>query len=432
MKIKDQKKKPFKVLTKILQLKMSSNISHLLKAEIKLEIEKSRIKLEKEITQSKKYIKKVKTEKKTKTKYKRSLKIENPENNQCSFCPYMAKQRKNLDVHIDKIHEKIWRYKCSKCDFSSYGHNQVQDHQRRRHVDEKEVKVVPITCEDCNNKVSHENCPRKRRIKHHGMKPENQDKEKEYKCDEAGCDVTSMTLSYLVRHKNMVHLGIQKYRCSKCDYISYERYRVQTHCKRHKDLLAVPLRIGCSLCSEKSQCDHRKKIIDEKEVKKYTPKDRKEIKKCMQKDRKEIYICKICEFLTPFNTVKLRRTHYIQIHPGKFIYNCEECNYGANYFSHLKDHRNSKHEKISLTCHQCEYTTIQRSVLLRHLREQHGMVVYGNISKEPLLCDECGYSSFSNLLFKRHNCNQKEPDGCKVNITRLSKLQRQAQCKADV
>ena len=63
MKIKDQKKKPFKVLTKILHLKMSSNISNLLKAEIKLEIEKSRIKLEKEITQSKKYIKKVKTDK---------------------------------------------------------------------------------------------------------------------------------------------------------------------------------------------------------------------------------------------------------------------------------------------------------------------------------------------------------------------------------
>ena len=50
---KGPKKKKEKVLTKILHLIMSSSISNLLKAEIKLEIEKSRIKLEKEITQSK-------------------------------------------------------------------------------------------------------------------------------------------------------------------------------------------------------------------------------------------------------------------------------------------------------------------------------------------------------------------------------------------
>ena len=84
--------------------------------------------------------------------------------NQCSFCPYVATQKRNLIEHIKKIHEKIWRYKCSKCDFSSYGHNQVKDHQRRRHADEKEVTVVPLTCEGCDKKVSHQNCPRKRKI----------------------------------------------------------------------------------------------------------------------------------------------------------------------------------------------------------------------------------------------------------------------------
>ena len=198
----------------------------------------------------------------------------------------MAKRRGNLDVHIAKIHENIWRYKCSKCGFSSYGHNQVQDHQRRRHYDEKQAKVVPITCEDCDKKVSHENCPRKRKIKHHGIKPENQYKEKEYKCDEAGCDVTAMTLCYLVRHKNMVHLGIQKYRCSQCEYRAYEKYRVQTHCKRHKDLLAVPLRIGCSLCSEESECDHQNNIFDKKGIKKYIPKKKKELQKHIPKDRR--------------------------------------------------------------------------------------------------------------------------------------------------
>ena len=426
---------------------MSSLETDLLKAEIKLEIEKFRIenarkdeqfkwshdnsrnkiKSEEENPLPKTYTKKVKQENNTKQNYKRSLKIGSPENNQCSFCPYMATRKENLVIHIAKIHEKIWRYKCSLCDFSSYGNNQVQDHQRRRHYDEKQAKVVPITCEDCDKKVSHENCPRKRKIKHHGIKTENQYKEKEYKCDEAGCDVTAMTLCYLVRHKKMVHLGIKKYRCSQCDYRAYEKYHVQQHCKRHKDLLAVPLRIGCSLCIDETQCDHRKK-----ETKEYTPKKVKELKK--SKDRKKTYLCKICKFPTPFDTVKLRRSHYRQMHPGQFIYKCAECSYGSNYFQHLREHRNSKHEKISFTCHQCEYNTIRRSSLLRHLRDQHGTVVYEskNNSKEPILCEDCGYSSCSYLLFKSHNCNQKKPEGSKVNINRLSKMKRQAQSTSEV
>ena len=336
--------------------------------------------------------------------------------NQCSFCPYVAKQKRNLSEHINKIHEKIWRYKCSKCDFSSYGHNQVKDHQRRRHADEKEVKVVPLTCEDCGKKILHENCPRKRKIKHHRIKPDNQDKEKLYKCDEVGCEIRTLNQRYLVRHKRMKHLGIENYRCSKCDFRACEKYCVQTHCKSHKDLLAVPMRIGCSLCSEDSECVHQNKDIENKEQTK-------------KENKKEIYICNICEFLTPFDTVKLRRIHYRKIHPGQFIYNCSDCNYGANYLSHLKVHKNSMHEKIRLTCNQCDFTTLSRSLLLKHCREQHGTFVYEskNISKEPILCDECGYSSFSNLLFKRHNCNRREPDGClKVNIISLNKIQRQA------
>ena len=251
--------------------------------------------------------------------------------NQCNFCPYVAKQKRNLSEHINKIHEKIWRYKCSKCDFSSYGHNQIKDHQRRRHADEKELAVVPLTCEGCDKKVSHQNCPRKRIIKNFRMKPENQNKEKLYKCDEVGCGVTTLSQNYLIRHKRRIHLGIENYKCSKCDFRAYEKYHVQKHCKIHKDLLAVPLRIGCSLCSEESECVHQNKDIEKKEIKKeYKPKN---------KDKKEIYICNICELLTPFNNVKLRRIHYRKIHPGKFIYNCSDCNYGTYYLSHLKVHR---------------------------------------------------------------------------------------------
>ena len=111
-------------------------------------------------------------------------------------------------VHIVKIHEKVWRYKCNKCDFSSYGNNQVQSHQRRRHKGENDVKVVPIICKECDDKAQHEYCPRKRSNKHHGIKPENQYKERKYKCDEDDCDVATLYLKDLLRHKNMVHLGI--------------------------------------------------------------------------------------------------------------------------------------------------------------------------------------------------------------------------------
>ena len=125
-----------------------------------------------------------------------------------------------------------------------------------------------------------------------------------------------------------------------------------------------------------------------------------------------------------FNNIAKATKIYSQFHPDKFIYHCSEseCSYGTNYFTNLKVHKNSRHEKINQTCDQCGYKTLWRSVLLRHLREEHGAVVYEskNISKEQILCANCGYSSFSKLRFLRHKCDTKETDGssgeCQVRV----------------
>ena len=185
----------------------------------------------------------------------------------------------------------------------------------------------------------------------------------------------------------MVHLGILHYRCSKCDYSAYRKDTVQQHCKSHKDLLAVPLRISCNLCSEGFECKHqgikRKKCsekINKKNRKPPIQLNRKPVVWSfpVEKDKEETYLCKNCELLPPFETVKSIRSHYRMFHPDKFIYHCSEskCSYGTNYFTNLKVHRNSRHEKINQTCDQCGYKTLWRSVLLRHLREQHGAIVY--------------------------------------------------------
>ena len=310
--------------------------------------------------------------------------------------------------------------------------------RKDKHKDEKGVKVVPITCEECDKQRPYENCPKKRNNKHYGIKPENQDKEGEYKCDVDGCSVATQVLQNLEKHKKIVHLGILNYRCSYCDYKAYRKDAVQTHCKSHKKQLAVPLMIPCNLCIEGLECDHKKRRKRSKKKQNMNFDARPEKRpynRSVEKDQGETYICKICDFLPPFDTVKSRRSHYMKIHPDQFIYNCTKCSYGCNYYTNLKVHINTKHEKINLKCDHCDYNTLWKSVLMRHLREQHGMVVYEskNISKEPILCAECGYSCFSKLRFQKHKCNSNKPNGIRPIIYKLNKIQRKKdQCKADL
>ena len=126
---------------------------------------------------------------------------------------------------------------------------------------------------------------------------------------------------------------------------------------------------------------------------------------------KNVIICNECDH-EPFESKRLRVTHYKLNHPGVNIFKCKDCEYGTNYLPNLRSHRESMHEKKVLQCTLCDHTSKWNQSLLAHMRMVHG--VFQKRSKhftdgKTFLCEGCGLTTKSKLLYDAHkaapNCD---------------------------
>ena len=115
--------------------------------------------------------------------------------------------------------------------------------------------------------------------------------------------------------------------------------------------------------------------------------------------------CSICKI--KLSSVKERFQHYQKEHPGDKIFNCKDCKYATNYLPNLNTHRSSIHEKKVRQCAHCAYNTTWNTSFHEHMRGAHGL--FQKKSKhsvesegEPILCDDCGFSTFNKKHFNSH------------------------------
>ena len=126
-----------------------------------------------------------------------------------------------------------------------------------------------------------------------------------------------------------------------------------------------------------------------------------------RRKKNEKISCDECKYEKFFFKQKDRLKHYKEEHPGKTIFKCDHCKYGANYLPNLRSHINSSHEKKVRQCTKCSYTTTSNTLYHQHMRSEHGMFQrnskYNVKGTGPsLLCQECGYTTFSQIEFKKH------------------------------
>ena len=104
---------------------------------------------------------------------------------------------------------------------------------------------------------------------------------------------------------------------------------------------------------------------------------------------------------------KLHVLHYQEEHPKEKIFNCKECKYATNYLSNLNTHTSSIHEKKMRQCPHCSYNTTWNSSFLEHMRSAHSSFKkkgkhFVESEGEPILCDDCGFSTFNQKHFNAH------------------------------
>ena len=87
------------------------------------------------------------------------------------------------------------------------------------------------------------------------------------------------------------------------------------------------------------------------------------------------------------------KTHKQSKHEG-VIYSCDECDHRAMTQSNLKQHQESKHEGVIYSCNQCNYKATYQPHLRTHKQSKHEGVKY--------YCIECDYQSGFQSGLKRH------------------------------
>jgi KRAB domain-containing zinc finger protein len=123
-------------------------------------------------------------------------------NFKCDHCDKGFSQNSSLTDHIKCVHEKMTRYKCELCDYSSYTRQKLAVHLSVHGQTKK------IMCDHCDKGFS-QNGNLKEHIKRVHKKMTR------YSCEL--CPYTSYTKREMSKHSDGVHLGKKDFQCHLCD-----------------------------------------------------------------------------------------------------------------------------------------------------------------------------------------------------------------------
>ena len=365
----------------------------------------------------------------SRTRRKRNGKLRTEGFNKCTEknCGYASDFKQTLKAHVEKEHNGILKYKCNICDYKSYYRHLVAYHQQTSsHSDEK--KILRIGCTFCEEDIfhtEHSNSGRKIRNRMEVIKGS-------LKCLEPACTYITDRKHTLTAHHYVSHTRKLNYLCNLCSFNSSSTGRVKIHQEAvHRGEEAKVVAIGCKRCEE--NIEHNRHTFPAKPfnyghcllcrdgvqhsehefttVKSNMIQRRRSVKTEILFQEGEIHRerntleCSICGI--KLLNRKLQREHYQKEHPRNKIFNCKDCKYGTNFLPNLNTHASSKHEKKVRQCPLCFYNTTWNTSFLEHMRSAHGLFQKKTkhsveMTAQPILCDDCGFSTFNQKQFNDH------------------------------
>ena len=252
----------------------------------------------------------------------------------CPMCPLKTTDKSGYDKHLLNVHELveiindkseeldmsvtvsedsgIWEtelgeakikesaahsYNCAKCDFSTSWRQHLQDHESRIH------ERITFECDICGKRANRKGA--------------------------------------IYDHKRRMHEGVKRYRCSLCDWSSYEKKAMVTHIMDSHPGLNDQYKIKAAIVK-----------IDWRASSKNT------IKKIEPMNRAS----------TPIKSEVIKR---IETTDG-LAFRCDICGKKASRKSSIDDHKRRVHEGVKrFKCSICEWANYERTVLKWHVRKSH-------------------------------------------------------------
>ena len=305
---------------------------------------------------------------------------------------------------------KILRYACNSCDYKSYFDQSLKTHQRINHKGQQ-VKVIAINCTSCQQNVEHE--------KHYNPDAQSQhqptirqNRDGKFKCQITDCFFSSNCKKSLKRHVDSLHLKLNRYTCSGCDYKTYQSHNVKSHQQtHHKGELLEVICIDCSLCQQKVQ-HLRHRIRRNEEDNKKSPKLVEEGKgmKTENVDSKQ-FTCDMdnCSFST--DNEKRLDQHTESFHLNILRYYCNVCDYKSYYnykvAKHQEIHADTVVKVLKIGCQKCEdnidHKSHYKAVLKKHQCKEEGCSFSTNSPKHKIVL-RC-HTERVHLQILRYSCN---------------------------
>ena len=329
----------------------------------------------------------------------------------CDLCDFKCatkktlKAKKELNDHISQKHQNGKLKCCPHCDFKRATLDKIRYHIDKKHPNHGDKKYF---CDICNkgfifeascklhNLLIHQKqficeickcaSTSKTKLAIHVAKMHTEEKEKN-KCDVCFINLSSKFM--LKQHKLQEHESGQKNkklrcRCSYCDFMTEDMYRLKIHIERKHPEHGEKKYI-CDVCGEgfifEVNCRSHKKNKHEKNV---------------------CNICNICG-LTLSNNSSMN-DHMISIHKIKGSQNfvCETCGFSTFSNTILRKHKRKHDDQKNLKCPHCDYKTYDKSRFHVHIDSKHP-----DQYDKKLFCSHCSRKFIFEDSLKKHMQNQK-------------------------
>ena len=331
--------------------------------------------------------------------------------NVCNICGKSFKQKGNLRLHINGVHEGKRNFPCSICNYRGFQNNNLEKHMKAVH------EGLTFDCEMCEFRCKTKDSLKKHNnIKHLGIERE------KYPCKQ--CSSTFLHEKNLQIHLRSVHLGIKSsFDCTLCDYKASQK----VHLKEHNDNVHLKVKkFKCSYCEKGfyyKQHLHNHENSSHSLVKikcdqcDFTTTTNYWLKKNIynkHEEKTEEFSCNSCDYKG--NTKRKLRRHVANSHTSYTArtLQCVQCDYNGR---NLKQHMTNVHGERIHICDQCDYVAKSNHILGSHISIVHG--------EKKMSCEMCDYKAKHKSILKIHieNVHLNLKQKCSVCEKELRKTQ---------
>nr|CAH7755057.1 unnamed protein product [Callosobruchus chinensis] len=288
----------------------------------------------------------------------------------CEHCDATFKSEETLDNHIFKNHTEFIAsikgkiLECMQCGYKTTIRNTLTKHIWRH--SNKMTKLSPSVCQHCN----------------------------------AAFKSKGTLDSHILRNHpdSMESIRGKIYECTQCDYKTVMKHHLTKHMSKHDRIVLAP-----SVCQHCNQAFKSKGTLDSHILRNHPD--------FVESIRGKIYECTQCDYKTVMKhhlTKHMSKHDRIVLAPSMYV--CEHCDATFKRKDTLDNHIFKNHpefiasiKKEILECRQCDYKTIVRNKLTKHMMMSHS----NKTVREMYVCEHCDATfkleeSLDNHIFRNH------------------------------